>query len=70
MKMTIVTDGAGKIIGAVQGHALSEKVGEVEARVSFPAGHVLHHVDVGADLANITDAAEFQNRLAQHLPTA
>jgi hypothetical protein len=34
-KFTIVTDRRGKLIGAVQGHELSEKVGDVEAHVSF-----------------------------------
>lgn len=68
MKMTIVTNSAGKIIGAVQGHALSEKVGNVEATVSFAPGHQLHHVDVADDMALIHDAAEYQRKLAGYLP--
>ena len=34
-KLTIVTDSHGKLIGAVQGHELSEKRGGVEVSVSF-----------------------------------
>jgi hypothetical protein len=70
MKMTIVTDGNGLIIGAVLGHALSEKVGDVEARVSFAPGHQLHHIDVADDVANITDPFELTNRLQPYLPKA
>ena len=35
MKMTIVADSRGNLVGAVHGHALSEKRGDVEATVSF-----------------------------------
>jgi hypothetical protein len=68
MKMTIVTDSQGNLAGAVQGHALAEKQGDLEISVSFPPGHNLHKVEVEDDLANITDAAEFQRRLLKHLP--
>jgi hypothetical protein len=34
-----VTDRRGKFVGAVQGHELSEKAGDVEAHVSFGPGH-------------------------------
>jgi hypothetical protein len=68
MKMTIVTDSAGHIIGAVQGYAMTEKKGEVEVGVTFPHGHKLHHVEVADDMVNITDPAEFNSRLSQHLP--
>ena len=44
--MTIVTDAHGKLVGAVMGHALSSKHGELEAQVSFPDGQNLHRVDV------------------------
>lgn len=68
MKMIIATDGAGQILGAVQGDALSEKRGDLEVNVSFGEGHVLHQVDVDDDIVGITDPAEFQRRLSQHLP--
>ena len=67
-KMTIVTDSRGKLIGAVMGHALSSKHGDVEAHVSFPDGQKLHKVNVEDDMAKITDPALFQERLLRHLP--
>jgi hypothetical protein len=68
MKMTIVTDSRGNLVGAVHGHALSEKRGDVEATVSFDSTHKLHQVNVEDDMASITDAEEFQRRLLKHLP--
>lgn len=68
MKMTIVTDAQGKLVGAVRGHALASTHGEVEAKVSFAQGHKLHKVEVEDDMADITDAAVFQERLVKHLP--
>ena len=65
---TIVTDSAGKLVGAVQGHSLTQKHGNVEATVSFDQGHRLHKVNVGEDLTKITDPAEFSARLLKHLP--
>ena len=59
-KLTIVTDRRGKLIGAVQGHELSAKVGEVEAHVEFAPGHKLHKVDVDIDMSAITDPKEFE----------
>ena len=68
-KLTIVTDRRGKLIGAVQGHELSGKAGDVEAQVSFAAGHKLHKVDVAIDLdGEDTDAKEFARTLARHIP--
>jgi len=51
-KFTIVTDRRGKFVGAVQGHELSEKVGDVEAQVSFAPGHKLHKVEVDIDISS------------------
>ena len=67
MKMTIVTDDQGNILGAVQGHALSESKGGVEATVSFAPGHVTHQVEIDEDMSSVDDADEFQKRLKQHL---
>jgi hypothetical protein len=68
MKMTIVTDERGNLVGAVHGHQLSGKQGDVEATVSFQPTHKLHRVDVEDDMAGITDADEFQRRLTKHMP--
>lgn len=67
-KMTIVTDSRGKLIGAVRGHTLTSKHGEVEARVSFAEGHKLHKVEVEDDMESITESAVFQERLMKYLP--
>jgi len=67
MKMTIVTDVHGNVLGAVQGHNLSEKKGDVEATVSFSSGHATHMVEVDDDLATVDDIDEFQQRLRRHL---
>jgi hypothetical protein len=67
-KFTIVTDRRGKLIGAVQGHELSAKVGEVEAHVAFAPGHKLHKVDVDIDTSEIADPQEFENELVKHIP--
>jgi hypothetical protein len=68
MKMTIVTDSHGNVIGAVHGHTLTENNGGVKATVSFLASHKLHKVEVEDDMAKITDAAEFHRRLLKHIP--
>ncbi|MYM26545.1 hypothetical protein GTP46_28360 [Duganella sp. FT135W] len=67
MKMTIVTDVHGNVLGAVQGHSLSESKDGVEATVSFAAGHSTHLVEVDDDLATVDDIDEFQQRLRGHL---
>jgi hypothetical protein len=70
IKMTLVTDSKGKLVGAVNGDTLTSKHGEVEARVSFPQGHKLLTVEVEDDLnmSKVKDAAAFQDRLLQYLP--
>jgi hypothetical protein len=70
INMTIVTDSHGKLVGAVSGHALTSKHGDVEAQVSFPQGHTLHKVEVADDMemTKVTDAAGFQERLLKYLP--
>ena len=68
MKMTIVTDNHGNLVGAVHGHTLTEKRENMEATVSFPSAHKLHQGEVEDDMANIFDAEEFQRRLLKHIP--
>ncbi|SEN21813.1 hypothetical protein SAMN05428959_101714 [Duganella sp. CF517] len=67
MKMTIITDDQGNILGAVQGHSLSGKQGEVEASVSFAEGYQTHLMEVDDDMGAVDDATVFQQRLRQHL---
>ena len=44
-------------------HVCSER-----AQVCFAPGHKLHKVEVEDDMAKITDAAAFHERLLKHLP--
>jgi hypothetical protein len=67
-KFTIVTDRRGKLVAAVQGHELSEKVGEVEAHVSFAPEHKLHKLDVDIDMSTIADPKEFEKTLTRLIP--
>lgn len=67
MKMTIITDDQNNILGAVQGHSLTDKQGGVEASVSFAPGHSTHMLEVDDDLSTINDVNDFQDRLKQHL---
>jgi len=69
MKMTIITDDQGNILGAVQGHSLTGKQGDVEASVSFAEGHQTHMMEVDDDMGMIEDATIFQQRLRKHLDT-
>lgn len=68
MKMSIVTGKNGEVLAAVQGHGLSERRDGVEASVSFGGNHQIHQVEVDDDLATITDAVQFQQRLQKHIP--
>ena len=67
MKMTIVTDANGNVLGAIQGHSLSESKDGVEASVSFAPGHTTHMIEVDDDLTTVDDVDEFQQRLRRHL---
>ena len=66
--VTIVTDSSGELIGAVMGHSLRSKHGDIEAHVSFADGHRLHKVEVEDEIAEIDDAALFHERLLRHVP--
>jgi hypothetical protein len=67
MRYTLITDDAGKLLGGVKGDALSEKKGDVEAVLVAGPGQRLQHVEVGDDMANITDANELHKKLSAHL---
>lgn len=67
-RLTIVTDRRGKLIGAVQGHELSQKIAGIQATVSFESGHKLHEVTADVDLTDIADPTELQKALAKLVP--
>lgn len=67
MKRSIITDAHGNLLGAVQGHSMTENKGGVEATVAFAPGHKVHQVEVDDDMDTVTDPDVFQQRLKQHL---
>lgn len=68
MKVTVVTDQRGNLVGTIRGHKLSEKQGNIEAGVFVSPGHSMHHLDVDDALGKLTDANEFHARLEKHIP--
>jgi hypothetical protein len=68
MKITLVTDHSGKLVGTIRGHELSAKKDGVEAGVMASPGHKLHQIEVDDSFGRITDAAELHQKLAQHVP--
>jgi hypothetical protein len=67
MKMTIVTDHAGKVIAAVQGHSLSETRDGVQVSASFGPGHQVHMVDVDDSMGSVADAGDYLKQLHSYL---
>ncbi len=68
IKMTVVTDATGGLVAAIQGHALSEKRGDVEAGVVIQKGHTAHQIEVDDDLSKVTDQAEMMRKLHKFIP--
>jgi hypothetical protein len=68
MKITVITDQRGNLVGTIRGHKLSEKQGNIEAGVFVSPGHKMHHLDVDEALGKLTDANEFHARLEKHIP--
>jgi hypothetical protein len=58
----------GKLIGAVDGHELSEKRTEFEAHVLFLGEHTLHKIEVDFDLADISEDEDIERKLSQYIP--
>jgi hypothetical protein len=75
MKVTVISDAKGKVLGAMQGHApqpdMSQKPGRArrEPRSGLYAGpgQRLHEIEVGDELAKTKDAREFHTKLEAHL---
>ena len=60
-KITIITEPQGKAVAAVQGHALTSKYGDLEARVSFAKEHKLHKLEVPDDLERESQIQPFSS---------
>ena len=70
MKVTIITDQLGNLVGTVQGHSLSAKQGEFVAGIALDSGQKAHFVEVDNELADITDGNEFHARMKPYMPKA
>jgi hypothetical protein len=68
MKVTVVTDHKGAIIGTVQGHDLSVKDGAAEAGILLGPGQKVHHLDVDDSLGKLKDPIELHVELAKLVP--
>ena len=74
MKLTVVTDESGAIVGAMQGHARrpdvgrpDEKTSEFRAGLAAGPGQELHEIDAPDELGKIEDPDEFGRLLTKHL---
>jgi len=68
MKVTIITDHTGNLVGTVKGHNMSSKHGNLEAGIAMGPGQRAHFVEVDESLGKITDGAEFHERIKAHIP--
>lgn len=68
MKVTIVTDRHGNLVGTVHGHSLSSKHGGLEAGIVMGPGQKAHFVEVDDALGKITHGTEFHEKIKQHIP--
>ena len=68
MKVTIVTDGLGNLVGTVAGHSLSAKQGGLEAGIAMGPGQKAHAVDVDDSLGKIKDGNEFLDKIKKYIP--
>ena len=67
-KLTLVTDAAGKLVAAVEGHDMMGMFDGVEARVSFSHGHKLHKIVADIDLETIGGEDDFGRIFVALLP--
>jgi hypothetical protein len=68
MKVTIVTDDLGNLVGTVKGHSLSSKHGNLEAGIAIGPGQKAHFVEVDEALGKIADGTEFHEKIKKHIP--
>jgi hypothetical protein len=65
-KLTVITDAEGHLIGASQGHHVSEP--HSSAGLVAGPGQTLHEVIVPVHLQSVTDPDEFHKLIVEHLP--
>jgi hypothetical protein len=75
MKLTVISDNRGKLLGAMQGHQVqpdtAQKPGrstkEPHSGLYAGPGQRLHEIEVSDELAKSSDASEFHAKLVAHL---
>jgi hypothetical protein len=68
MKVTIITDQIGNLVGTVTGHELSKKGKGVEAGIRMGPGQKAHFVEVDDALGKITNGIEFHEKIRAYIP--
>jgi hypothetical protein len=68
MKVSIITDHKGALVGTVQGHDLSMKRDGIWAGLVLGPGQKIHRVDIPEELGKLTNADEFHAKLVPHIP--
>jgi hypothetical protein len=68
MKVTIITDHLGNLVGTVKGQSLSSKQGNLEAGIRMGPGQKAYLVEVDEALGKITDGAEFHEKVRKYIP--
>lgn len=72
MRLTVVLDEKGELVGAMQGHATRPDPSEGPGREGFRAGLMagpgqrLREIEAPDELSDIEDPDEFRERLMQH----
>lgn len=74
MKITVITDESGAIVGAMQGQVKTpevtrpdEKTSEFRAGLAAGPGQQLHEIEAPDELGKIEDPDEFGRQLTQHM---
>jgi hypothetical protein len=68
MKMTVITDSGGNIVGTA--HFVGDKGAPNHARLHASPGYTLHELEVPEDLTRMKSAAELHEKLHEHLKLA
>jgi len=69
MKITLITDQTGALVGTIHGYAASGKKGDVEAGLVLGPELRTRQVEVDDALSKVSDANELHRKLAQYMRT-
>jgi hypothetical protein len=74
MKLTIITDEQGELVGAMQGHArrpevaqAPQKTDKFQAGLMAGPGQTMHEIEVPEEFSKIADPDQFGERLSLHV---